>query len=114
MDILRRAAGGETFCALSFLKIIAEDCASDFAAMWQASIEADEKLALDQNEKELLIRFGRALGTTDAETQLILCERFRSQLDGRLKAAAARRAEITRLLLGGTAVAALILFALIL
>ena len=113
-DILQNAARNEAFFALDFLPHIAEDALAGFSDEWQRRIETEPTLALKAEEKAILIRFGKSLGTTDTQTQLILCERYRAQLNGKLTQAADHRAEYTRLTLGGTAVAALIVFALIL
>ena len=112
-SILRSASLNEAFDTLKFLKG-REESASDFSADWQRRVEGDPTLSLKREEKAILIRFGRSLGTTDTENQLILCERFRAQLNQCLESAAARQTENKRLLLGGTAAAAMLLFALIL
>ncbi|MBQ9552858.1 MAG: stage III sporulation protein AB [Clostridia bacterium] len=113
-EILQNAARNEAFSALDFLPHVAEGSLVGFAEEWKRRIETAPTLAMKTEEKAILIRFGKSLGTTDTQTQLILCERYRAQLNGKLTQAADHRAEYTRLTLGGTAVAALILFALML
>ena len=113
-DILRRAAQNEAFSALAFLKKVEVETASDFSTGWKKAIENTASLALKPDEKAILFHFGSSLGTTDTQTQLLLCERFHAQLNRRLEEAAVHRTETMRLTVGGTLVLALILFALFL
>ena len=113
-DMLFGAAHNEAFGALEFLPKVETDAACDFAAAWRQAVEAAASLALKREEKAILLRFGESLGTTDSQTQLLLCERFAAQMKKQLDEADARRAESLRLTLGGAIVSALILFALIL
>ncbi len=113
-DILQRAAENEAFSALTFLKTVPKETRSDFSLGWKNCIENARTLALRQEEKSLLIQFGKSLGTTDTDTQLILCERYRLALAQRLEAAQKRYSECKRLYYGCSVIAALLLFALIL
>ena len=114
LDIVRRLAENEAFQSLDFLHFVAGDAASDFSAAWQNAITGSDKLALKPEEKAVLIRFGKSLGTTDADTQLLLCERFHAQLGAMRERAEARQAESTRTLFVAVAAASLFVLALML
>jgi stage III sporulation protein AB len=85
-EILKQSTKGE-FSKLLFLSETANrmckgECPSD---AWENALRlhSDEN-ALNSNDRELLIDFGRGLGTSDVEGQLLHCETFRGLIVDRL------------------------------
>ncbi|HBL41482.1 MAG TPA: hypothetical protein DDY98_07960 [Ruminococcaceae bacterium] len=113
-DILHRAAENEAFSALPFLKSVEREITTGFSLAWKTSIENATSLALRKEEKAILIQFGKHLGTTDTDTQLVICERYRVQFAQRSKDASMRFSDGKRLYYGCFAIASLLLFTLIL
>ena len=80
---------------LGFLESCARMCAQtggDFPTCWENAVLGDGGLCIPENAKRELICFGRLLGSTDADGQLHICDRYSASFTDLCARAAAQSA----------------------
>lgn len=108
----------ESFKRLSFLSECLSLLKNDddsFACVWERSIKSSEMIKeyLLQDDINALISFGKTLGTTDTEGQLLICEKCIEQFSKRKEFSASEKARLSKLYLTLAAAGAAVILILL-